>query len=266
MAKAKKAQLKVINEYPYIAVMDDFLSEEECLHIIDSSKGRLVRSTVDGPVEQVDMSRTSSQAWLNYEDDPVIKIIGERVSNLVEMPLSHAEAVQVVYYKKGEHYVAHHDAYNVDSIEGQRATKGWGQRYKTALLYLNNVEAGGETEFPQLDITIKPKRGSIVIFQNVDPEDDSVPLYSSLHAALPVMSGFKWACNIWFHKRDSRFQGTDYRDLDSATRLSDEECVRILETIALSTKDTHGEHSAKMQYIADRFQQLIKNNNNEGFV
>ena len=217
-------------------------------------------------VEQVDMSRTSSQAWLNYEDDDEINSIGERVSNLVEMPLSHAEPVQVVYYKKGEQYVAHHDAYNIDSIEGQRATKGWGQRYKTALLYLNDVEEGGETHFPHLDITIKPKKGSIVIFQNVDPEDDSIPLYSSLHAALPVQSGFKWACNIWFHKRDRKYQGTAYQEAHTVTSLTDDECVRLLETIALSTKDSHGEHSAKMQYIADRFQQLVKNNSNEGFV
>ena len=266
MAKAKKKKLQVLNEYPYIALIEDFLDHDECMHIINASKGKLVRSTVDGPVEQIDMSRTSSQAWLNYEEDDLVKEIGERVSHLVEIPLSHAEPVQVVYYKKGEQYVAHHDAYDIDSIEGKRATKGWGQRYRTALLYLNDVEDGGETHFPQLDITVKPKKGSMVIFQNVDPEDDSVPLYTSLHAALPVISGFKWACNIWFHKRDRKYQGQDYQDTQAVTALTDEECVRMLETISLSTKDHHPEHSAKMGYIADRFQQLIKNNNDKGFV
>lgn len=268
MARKKKQQLEVLCEYPYIAVMHDVLTHDECMHIIDASKGKLTRSKVDGPTEAVDDMRTSSQAWLHYQEDPLIREIGERVSNLVEIPLSHAEPMQVVYYKEGEHYGPHHDAYNIDSIEGARATRGWGQRYKTALLYLNDVEEGGETSFPHVEITVKPKKGSIVIFQNVDPEDDTVALYSSLHAALPVTVGFKWACNVWFHKRDQKFQDTDYdqQERRSHVNLSDEECVRILETMAMSTKDTYGEHSAKMQYIADRFQQLIKNNSNTGFV
>lgn len=266
MAKKKKQELEVICEYPYVAVMHDVLTHDECMHIIDSSKGKLTRSTVDGPTETLSSTRTSSQAWLHYEEDPLIKDIGERVSNLVGIPLSHAEPVQVVYYKEGEHYGAHHDAYEVDSVEGYRATRGWGQRYKTALLYLNDVTAGGETYFPQLDLTVSPKKGSMVIFQNVDPEDDTVPLYNSIHSALPVETGFKWACNLWFHKRDQKYQGTDFKEPGANIVLSDEECVRILETMSMGTKDTHGEHSAKMQYIADRFQQLIKNNSNEGFV
>lgn len=265
MAKKKKQDIEVLSDYPYVAIVHDLLTHDECLHIIEASKGKLVRSTVDGPTEQVDQSRTSSQAWLDYVSDDLIRQIGERVSNLVEIPISHAEPMQVVYYKEGEHYAPHHDAYDIASVEGARATRGWGQRYKTALLYLNDVAEGGETYFPQLDITITPKKGSMVIFQNVDPEDDSIPLYSSLHAALPVKSGFKWACNIWFHKRDQRYQGSDFIEPSQHT-LTDEECVRMLETMALGTKDTHGEHSAKMQYIADRFQQLIKNNSNEGFV
>lgn len=255
MAKTKKIKLKELCDYPYIGYAEGVLSDEECNHIINSAKDKLVRSKVDGPTELVSDTRTSSQAWLGYDDDTVVELC-ERVANIIDMPSTHAEQMQVVYYKKGEKYDRHHDAYETFTVEGKRATKGWGQRVKTALLYLNDVEAGGETEFPIVDVVVKPKRGSMVVFDNIDPEHRTVPLHSSLHAALPVEKGFKWACNLWFHEREAKFQGRDI-ETEAQLYMSDEEIIRMLDTLALATKDQHGEHSRRMQYISRRFQTLL---------
>lgn len=249
--------MKTLCEYPEITLYEGFITDEECVHIIEMSKDTLVRSSVDGDAGGVTNStRTSSQTWLQHDHSPLIKDMCERIADAVGMPLDNAEPIQTVYYRMGQEYQGHHDAYDINTPMGQRATKGWGQRVKTALLYLNDVEAGGETEFPNLDIIIKPKRGDMVVFQNIDLEAPDVPLYNSLHAALPVERGFKWACNLWFHEHSSKLQGQEV-PVPGTIEMTDEECIRMLETIATATKQTYGEHSRKIEYIARRFQELL---------
>jgi hypothetical protein len=38
------------------------------------------------------------------------------------------------------------------------------RRYLVMLWYLNDVAEGGETRFPQLDVTIRPKAGRLLMF------------------------------------------------------------------------------------------------------
>ena len=63
----------------------------------------------------------------------------------------------MVYYTGGTEYNDHHDAFNADTDEGKKHLKR-GQRIYTALGYLNDVEEGGSTEFPDLNISVAPKR------------------------------------------------------------------------------------------------------------
>ena len=41
----------------------------------------------------------------------------------------------------------------------------------TLFLYLNDVEEGGGTHFPLLDITVQPKKGSALLWPSVVDED-----------------------------------------------------------------------------------------------
>lgn len=250
-----KYKTQTLCEYPEITLIEDFITDEECTHLIENSKDRLTRSTVDGTHPREDSTRTSSQCWIQHDMSPMVTSMCERIAEVVGIPLENAEPLQMVYYRKGQEYKPHHDSYDLSTDYGQRATKGWGQRLKTALLYLNDVEEGGETEFPMVDVTVKPKRGSLVVFQNIDTEAADIPLHGSMHAALPVISGFKWACNLWFHERSSVFQNQEVPAV-SEIYMSDEECVRMLETIATATTGTYDEHSRRMEYIAKRFQEL----------
>ena len=80
--------------------------------------------------------------------------------------------------------------------------KRGGQRIYTAIAYLNDVEEGGATEFRDLNISVKPKKGSILVWKNVLPGTTKVhPL--SLHAGRPVTGGEKYAFNLWF--RENKF-------------------------------------------------------------
>ncbi len=67
--------------------------------------------------------------------------------------------------------------------------------------YLNELPAGGETEFPELGISITPKRGLAVIFSNC--HEDGSPDQRTLHASRPVESGEKWLAVKWFRESDT---------------------------------------------------------------
>ena len=60
----------------------------------------------------------------------------------------------------------------------------------TCLLYLNDVEDGGETSFPNLDLEIRAKKGRMVQFHNCH-EGSTARHRDSLHGGMPVLKGEK---------------------------------------------------------------------------
>ena len=65
-----------------------------------------------------------------------------------------------------------------------------------------DVEAGGGTNFPQLDITVMPKKGRALLWPSVL---DSNPMKKDgrmMHQALEVEEGIKYAANGWIHMHD----------------------------------------------------------------
>ena len=183
---------------PLIHVIDGMVNQEESDYIINLAKTRMTPAaviTTDG-ISVLSDTRSATHCWLNYNDD-VIKTIGERISRYVGIPISNAEDMQVIYYGVGDQYKPHHDAFDMFTTQGQKSCVDGGQRLVTALIYLNAVTAGGETEFPVVGIKVNPSRGRMVVFNNTS-EDVHSYYFPSLHAALPVIEGEKWAINIWF--------------------------------------------------------------------
>jgi prolyl 4-hydroxylase len=90
---------------------------------------------------------------------------------------------------------------NVTIVPGdfQRAQ---GVRILTFFMYLNDVEEGGETDFPQLGITVKPKKGQALLWPNVYMRNPDARDGRTMHQALPVKKGVKYAANLWLHQRD----------------------------------------------------------------
>ena len=70
-----------------------------------------------------------------------------------------------------------------------------GPRLMTFMIYLNSVQSGGSTLFPQADISIEPSAGSALYWFNVGPQNN----YDSrvYHMACPVLYGNKWIANKW---------------------------------------------------------------------
>lgn len=202
--KSEYEGAEVFSSDPLVAVRNDIISPIECAYLIELAKPHIKRAGVvldEGfkPSE----GRTGSNHWLKYDEDDVVKSIGQRIAHFVGLPLENAESMQIIHYGPEQEYRPHFDAFNLSLARGQKAAQWGGQRLVTALVYLNKVEGGGATQFPKLGITVPASPGRMVIFHNTT-EDISGPHPLSLHAGMPVEAGEKWAFNLWFRHHDTR--------------------------------------------------------------
>ena len=192
------------NDKQMIAVVHDFISQEECEEILAYSWQNMERSTVaskDGKGQKHD-KRTGSNTWLQHDASPIIKGVADRISQMVRMPLKNAEPFQVVYYKENEEYDYHWDSFDEsDDVATEEYTKNGGQRLITVLGYLRDVPKGGETGFNHLGVNIQPRRGSVIVWWNVEPNTTKREIKSQ-HAGLPVLEGEKYAFNLWVRENE----------------------------------------------------------------
>lgn len=190
-----------ISDDPIVQVIDDFVTETERLHIVRLAQGNTKEALVSAVGEsKTSDGRTGSVCWVKHDQTPIVRGLVKRVSNLVGIPVKHAESLQVVHYAETQQYRPHFDGWDMNTEKGQQRTAKGGQRLVTALCYLNEVEDGGGTIFPKLDVEVEAQPGRMVIFHNVkDPTLAEMTRHpKALHGGSPVWGGEKWACNLWF--------------------------------------------------------------------
>ena len=199
--KSKCKNIEILSDDPIVFTIDNFLTNEECEHFIKIAKPNLQRAFVsDSKVGVFSAGRTGSNTWIKHNTDNITKKIAMKVSIILNLPLETAESFQAIHYGESQRYNQHYDGYKKeDTDKCKRCLKYGGQRIVTALLYLNDVEEGGGTSFPKLDIISKAKKGKLIVFQNcLNNTTDVHP--DSLHAGMPVIKGEKYAINLWFRE------------------------------------------------------------------
>lgn len=178
-----------------IEIHDDFLTNDECKYIIDLSETVFEPSKLMGEENFVGYGRNSRSAFLTFREDKVLNEIRKRASALINLPESHFEFFQCVSYDVGQEFAHHFDTFDPKIESQKKQIEEWGQRKYTLLAYLNDDFEGGETGFPNANLMVKPKKRSVVVFNNLDENEDVLP--SAFHAGLPVTKGRKYAMNIW---------------------------------------------------------------------
>jgi len=191
---------------PWVITIDDFITDDECQKLIElGAESGYQRSTdvgakkFDGTYEEKkSTSRTSENAWCTDAcyDEPLTQTALQRIEKLTGVPDSHSEYLQLLKYEEGQFYRTHHDYIEHDDDRPQ------GPRILTAFLYLNDVEAGGGTNFPDLDLTVMPKKGRLLLWPSVIDSDPSKKDFTTRHQALNVEAGEKYGANSWLHLRD----------------------------------------------------------------
>lgn len=201
--KTMKIQKNIIRTEPLIYTINDFLSPIECDHLIQLCKNKLndaTLSTTYGNIIDKNI-RNNKICWLDHNETWVCEVLCKRLENIIKIPLSHAEKIQIVYYKIGEKYDLHTDSFIRNGSEkSNKQMKYGGQRIFTCLIYLNDVESGGETYFSEIDYTENPKKGKLIVFRNVDNKNDKNEL--TRHKGCVVTKGEKYAINLWFRESE----------------------------------------------------------------
>jgi len=183
------------------------LTEKECQLIINYGKPLLERcKVVDNDSKkqtEIDHRRTSSQTALITSELPsdlrklVVKI-KTILSEICGYPIENQETVTLLNYKIGQEYQPHWDYFDPETTYFKNEQKYGGQRKISFLIYLNEVEEGGETTYPHLKVDIKPEVGKLLMHHN---HHSGHCLKSSLHGSKPVIKGEKWALVCWVRER-----------------------------------------------------------------
>ena len=163
-----------------VVFRDYFLRNEEVIHMAENSpnwRPGTAGGKVDAMVRITDIHDLDNTTELHRELlDTFTDGINEYISTYKHLKITAGEHLRVGRYGKGGHYKVHTDA-------------GSNNRVLSAILYLNGDYEGGQLEFPNHDIEVKPEAGMLVLF----PSN-----FLFAHGAKPVTEGRKFIALGWF--------------------------------------------------------------------
>jgi prolyl 4-hydroxylase len=180
-----------------IFALGDFLSPRECERLIamidtvarpsavyDSEYGTSFRTSYSGNVDPY---------------DPLVRRITRRIDDLLGIESALGETVQGQRYLPGQEFKSHFDWFHTESDYWKHEKGRGGQRSWTAMAFLNPVAGGGSTDFTKIGISIEPKPGALLIWNNADL--DGAPNEWTMHAGMPVTEGVKYIITKWYRVR-----------------------------------------------------------------
>jgi prolyl 4-hydroxylase len=179
-------------------VYQGFLGKKDCRMLIGKIDKEAVPSTLYKGTDQPGF-RTSYSCHLNRWD-PEVGRIEVRMSDTMGIHNDFAETMQGQRYQMGQEFKAHHDFFHPSESYWQQESIAGGQRSWTAMIFLNEPEEGGTTEFPNLGIGVRPQTGMMLIWNNMTPEGK--PNYKSLHTGTPVTKGSKHIITKWYRQNN----------------------------------------------------------------
>lgn len=188
-------------EKPQVILFGDVFSDDECDQLIELSRPRLQPSTTVDPLTgdlSPAESRASESCLFELSEDPFIDRLDRRISALMNWPLEHGEGLQVVHYNVGGEFLSHFDYFPPENRGSATHFVRGGQRTATLIVYLNDVEAGGETLFTETATSFIPRKGHALYFRYFNNLGQLDPM--TQHAGLPVVAGEKWIVTKWMRR------------------------------------------------------------------
>ena len=145
---------------PWVITFENFLTEDECKHIIEKGREAEYERSEDVGEIQADGSydsvkskgRTSENAWCSFREgcrnDTIVDLVHDRIAKVTGIGANHSEDFQILKYEPGQFYRQHHDY-----IEHQRDRR-CGPRILTFFLYLSDVEVSCRLSLYELNRTL----------------------------------------------------------------------------------------------------------------
>ena len=180
-----------------IFVVRAFLSRQECeglIKLIDADRqpSKILATDPDPSF------RTSESCNLSPYS-PLVQQVEVKITLLMGIEQNHGETIQGQRYAVGQQFKPHHDFFYPSEPYWEEQNRRGGQRTWTAMMFLNEPEAGGATNFPQAGVRVTPRRGNLLAWNNLD--DLGRPNEYSLHEGMPVEGGVKYIITKWHRER-----------------------------------------------------------------
>jgi prolyl 4-hydroxylase len=173
--------------------IDDFLTDAECDALIPTIKSKTAQGGITNKANTDPGFRTAQ-----VHDFEGIPWIQQKIADHMGIHTNFAEPLQGQVYEVGQLFKEHADYF--DAVRPKEydyyARQQGGQRTWTFMVYLSEVEAGGETDFPYMDIRIKPKKGMALVWNNLYMDGSNNT--DTRHQSLPVIEGEKVIVTQWF--------------------------------------------------------------------
>lgn len=180
-----------------VFALGDFMSPDECARMMEMIDATAKPSALF----DVDYStgfRTSYSGDVP-PGDPFVKKISRRIDDLLGIDSRWGETIQGQRYLVGQQFQPHNDWFYTSEKYWEIERERGGQRSWTAMVFLNEVEGGGTTDFTKLGLSIEPKPGVLLGWNNADR--NGVPNEWTLHAGTPVTAGVKYIITKWYRTK-----------------------------------------------------------------
>jgi len=184
---------------PRVVLFGGLLSDDECDELVALSRAHVTPSNVvdlDSGGEKLHADRTSSGAALTRGGTPLISRIEQRIAALLNWPVDHGEALQILRYEVGQEYKPHYDYVDPAQPGAAPFLARGGQRVASLVMYLNTPQDGGATNFPDIGLEVAAVKGNAVFFSYDRPH----PSTKTLHGGMPVRAGEKWVATKWLRE------------------------------------------------------------------
>lgn len=194
-----------LHEKPTVWSLHQVLDVMECSHLAVLSMPYLQPSKVissTGDAQKISGRTSMGTNFPPYRSDFVVNNIVSKLCKIAGQTEDTAEYLALLKYGEGEEYRVHPDYFESSNPDLKTLLEQGGQRIKSIVCYLNTVEEGGATAFPDLGIVVTAKVGDGVFFENAIDEENVYP--ESRHAGLAIKQGTKWIITLWFRQNNHR--------------------------------------------------------------
>ncbi|MGV3623231.1 MAG: prolyl hydroxylase family protein [Archangium sp.] len=190
-------QLELDSRNPLVIALENVLSPQECEALIariEAEKPTAAPITTFGGFAMRPDIRNNTRVM--FDDVPLATTLFERVKRSLPERLEEDwvlcgtnERLRCYRYAPGEYFRPHFDgAFHRNPDE---------RSLLTFMVYLNDVDAGGDTAFPDLELSVKPRAGSALLFN-----------HHLLHESTTLQRGLKYAVRSdVMYRRDARAHG-----------------------------------------------------------
>jgi prolyl 4-hydroxylase len=180
-----------------IFALGGFMSESECARM----RGLIDQVAKPSQAFSISYSSAFRTSYSGDVDpwDPFVRKIQRRFDDLLGIPGEYGETIQGQRYLPGQEFRSHCDWFHTEADYWDKEAARGGQRSWTAMVFLNDVEEGGMTDFKALGFSIQPTTGVLLTWNNANPKGEVNKW--TLHAATPVVKGSKYIITKWYRTR-----------------------------------------------------------------